>query len=99
MLTYRILVRVKSQPPSSHNAEEMLSERLPAHGRHVGLVGGGGGLADPAFVPQQRGLLLHLVQDLLALQLRLRGRQLTLPLSQPAARHCTQRGGHYRGGH
>lgn len=74
----------------------MLLRLLPAHGWHVGLLEGGGGvggaLADPAAVRQQRSLLLHLVQDLLALHLCLRRGLLTLLLARSTARHCTQRG-------
>lgn len=63
---------------------------LPAHGRHLVLLVGdgvGGALADPAAVRQQRSLLLHLVEDLLPLHLRL-----ARLLSRYTARHCAQRG-------
>lgn len=66
---------------------------VPAHGRNVALLDGGGwALADPAAVCQQRSLLLHLVQDLLPLRLCLRHGLLTLPLAHSAARHCAQEG-------
>lgn len=68
---------------------------VPAHGWRVSLLFGGGvggALADPAAVRQQRGLLFHLVQDLLPLHFRLRGGLLNHLLTQFSARHCTQRG-------
>lgn len=70
-------------------------ETLLAHWGCVGLLGGADGgwvLADPAFVPQHRSLLLHLVQDLLALQLRLGLGLLSHPVPHNTACHCTQRG-------
>lgn len=80
---------------TKHHSQDY-SLPLPAHGGHISLLGvggGGGALADPAAVRQHRSLLLHLVQDLLPLRLRLRPRLLTLPLEQqPAARHRYQRG-------
>lgn len=48
---------------------------LPPHGWHVSLLDGagctGGALTDPAAVRQQRGLLFHLVQDLLPFRIGL----------------------------
>lgn len=90
------------QPPPSRNMMGFFftlthaAQTVPAHGRQVAPLGGGGGvggaLADPAAVRQQRVLLLHLVQDLLPLRLCLRHGLLALLLSTSAARHCAQRG-------
>lgn len=55
---------------SHHNSCTLFFSTVPAHGRNVALLDGGGrALADPAAVRQQRSLLLHLVQDLLPLRL------------------------------
>lgn len=60
----------------------------PAHGRNVDLLDGGGrALADPTAVRQQLRLLLHLVEDLLPVDLGLRYGLLALPVAAAACVH------------
>lgn len=67
-LVPQVLLTVKNRPPPIERI------CLPAHGWHLALpVDGraGGALTDPTVVRQERGLLLHLIEDLLPLQLSL----------------------------
>ena len=86
--------------PCSRAAGECPSSelRVPAHWHVDGLLAGGHGgglLADPAVVGEQLGLLLHVLQDLLALQVRL-GLELLLaaPLGPVRRNQATGRCSH-----